>query len=334
MSGRRGRPNNGSEWSRPRSPGAASIIEVGESMLNGTRGYMIRATAHNGLVRAFAINATDVVAELKRRHGTEPAVTAAIGRLATGTLLFGAMLKDEDHLVTVRIRGDGPAGMLLATANGRGEVRGLVGNPTTDVEQARDGKLNVSGVVGRRGRLTVTRDLGMRHPYVGVTELVSGEIGEDLAHYLASSEQTPSAVGIGVFVQADGEVEAAGGYMVQLMPGVGSSTAQEIEETVSALPHPTTMIRSGDTPEDMLARIFTDGFELQDRIAVRFHCPCSRERVERALMLLGADALDDILANDAGRGHTEVVCEFCGERYVLALAEVLSLANRVRRATA
>jgi molecular chaperone Hsp33 len=303
-------------------------------MWNGSRSYMVRATAHGGLVRAFAIDATDVVSEVHRRQGTEPAVTAAIGRLATGALLFGAMLKKEEHLVTVRIQGDGPAGMLLATANGRGEVRGLVGRPTTDVAQVRDGKLNVSGVVGRRGRLTVTRDLGMRQPYVGVTELVSGEVGEDLAHYLASSEQTPSAVGIGVFVQPDGGVAAAGGYMVQLMPGVGSTTAAEIEETVSALPHPTTMIRRGDTPEDILGRIFPDGFELRDRIPVRFHCPCSRERVERALMLLGAEALDDIVANDAERGETEVVCEFCGERYGLALTEVTALANRVRRATA
>jgi molecular chaperone Hsp33 len=303
-------------------------------MWNDRRSYMIRATAHGGLVRAFAIDATDVVSEVQRRQGTEPAVTAAIGRLATATLLFGAMLKKEDHLVTVRIQGDGPAGMLLATANGRGEVRSLVGQPTTNVAQVRNGKLNVSGVVGRSGRLTVTRDLGMRQPYVGVTELVSGEIGEDLAHYLAASEQTPSAVGIGVFVQPDGGVEAAGGYMVQLMPGVGASTAQEIEETVSALPHPTTMIRSGESPEDMLHRIFSDGYELQDRIAVRFHCPCSRERVERALMLLGAEALDDIVANDAERGETEVVCEFCGERYALTLPEVEALANRVRRATA
>ena len=303
-------------------------------MHNGHGGYMIRATAHDGLVRAFSIDATDVVAELQRRHATEPAVTAAIGRLAIGTLLFGAMLKEAEHLVTVRIQGDGPAGMLLATANGRGEVRGLVGSPTTGVTQARNGKLNVSGVVGRRGRLTVTRDLGMRQPYVGVTELVSGEVGEDLAHYLASSEQTPSAVGIGVFVKSNGEVEAAGGYMVQLMPGVGSATAVEIEETVRALPHPTTMIRSGDAPEDILARIFPGGFDLGDRIGVRFHCPCSRERVERALMLLGGAALDDIIANDVARGHTEVVCEFCGQQYRLELDEVGALADRVRQRSA
>ncbi|MGH7507144.1 MAG: Hsp33 family molecular chaperone HslO [Longimicrobiales bacterium] len=303
-------------------------------MMNGTRDYMVRGTAHAGLVRVYAIDATGVVSELMRRQRTEPAVTAAIGRLATGTLLFGAMLKDERHTVTIRIQGNGPAGMLLATANGAGEVRGLVGRPTTTVAQVRNGKLNVSGVVGARGRLTVTRDLGLRQPYVGVTELVSGEVGEDLAHYLASSDQIPSAVGIGVFVQADGQVEAAGGFMVQLMPGVGDATANEIENAVSALPHPTTMIRSGDSPEDMIDRIFPGRFEVQDRIPVRFHCPCSLERVERALLLLGEEALREIIANDTARGETEVICEFCGERYVIPVTDVDVLARRAAKRSA
>lgn len=287
-------------------------------MLNGNPHYLIRAAAHGGLVRAFAVNTTAVVAELQQRHGTEPAVTAALGRLATGALMFGATLKEAGQLVTIRIQGDGPAGMFLASANGAGEVRGLVACPQTDADQVRNGKLNVSGVVGTQGRLTVTRDLGMRQPYVGVVELVSGEVGEDLAHYLASSEQIPSAVGIGVFVRASGEVEAAGGYMIQLMPGVSSSVAESIEQQVGSLPHPTTMLREGDTPEDVLARVFPAGFDLLDRLPVRFHCPCSRARVERALLLLGETALRDIAEKDAERGATEVTCEFCGERYLLS----------------
>ncbi len=284
-------------------------------MLNGTTNYMVRAATHDGLVRAFAINATTVVAELQARHGTEPAVTAALGRLATGALLFGATLKEPGHLVTIRIRGDGPAGMLLASANGAGEVRGLVARPRTEAEQVRDGKLNVSGVVGTRGRLTVTRDLGLRQPYVGVVELISGEVGEDLAHYLASSEQIPSAVGVGVFVRATGDVDAAGGYMIQLMPGLSDRLAADIEERVRALPHPTTMLREGESPEDVLGRVFPDGFVTLDRKQVRFHCPCSLDRVERALVLLGADALVEIAEKDAQSGVTEVTCEFCGEQY-------------------
>lgn len=303
---------------------------------NGNVGYLVRAAAYDGLVRAFAIDTTEVVGELHRRQGTEPAVTAAIGRLATGALLFGAMLKEADHQVTLRIQADGPAGTLLAAATGSGDVRGLVGNPTTNVEQVRNGKLNVSGVVGRAGRLTVARDFGLRQPYIGVVELVSGEVGEDLAHYLASSEQIPSAVGIGVFVRSNGSVEAAGGYMVQLMPGVGDSAAAEIEAVVGSLPHPTTMLRAGDSPEDILSRIFPAGFDLLDRKRVRFHCPCSIERVERSLLLLGADALREIIANDAERGVTEVVCEFCTERYELSTADLEALLggldqNSVRR---
>jgi molecular chaperone Hsp33 len=307
------------------------------AVLNGDRRYLVRATAYDGLVRAYSIDTTDVAGELQRRQGTEPAVTAAIGRLATGALLFGAMLKEADHQVTVRIKGDGPAGMLLAAANGRGDVRGLVVNPTTNVEQVRNGKLNVSGVVGNKGRLTVARDLGMRQPYVGVVELVSGEVGEDLAHYLVSSDQIPSAVGIGVFVRPNGSVEAAGGYMVQLMPGVGDSAAAEVESIVKTLPHPTTMLRAGDAPEDILARIFPSGFDLLDRVPVRFHCPCSLERVQRSLLLLGEDALREILDSDAERGVTEVICEFCIERYQLTTADVQALvekaAARARRAS-
>jgi molecular chaperone Hsp33 len=289
------------------------------------RNYMVRATAHDGLVRAFAIDATAVVEELKDRHGTWPAVTAALGRLATGTLLLGFMHKEEDQLVTVRLKGDGPAGTLLASANGKGEVRGLVANPRPEIDQVRDGKLNVSGAVGTTGHLTVTRDLGMRQPYSSTVEMVSGEVGEDLASYLVRSEQVPSAVGIGVFVLPDGSVEAAGGYIVQLMPGIDDSEAVRIENVIRDLPHPTTMLRQGDAPEDILQRIFPDGFELLDRVPVRFHCPCSRERAERALMLLGAGELQAILDNDVDRGHTETVCQFCTATYSFTAAEIRAL---------
>lgn len=288
--------------------------------------YMVRATAMDGLIRAFAIDSTATVAELRRRHDTDPAVTAALGRLATGALLFGAMLKEEDQLVTVRVQGNGPAGTLLASANGNGEVRGLVSNPRPDIEQVNAiGKLNVSGAVGTEGRLTVTRDLGMRQPHTSTVELVSGEVGEDLAHFLATSEQIPSAVGIGVFVQATGEVEAAGGYIVQLMPGVTDSQASQIEALIKDLPHPTTMLREGDSPEQMLSRIFDKDLQILENKPVRFHCPCSRERAERALVLLGKDELKSIIEADAEKGATEVVCQFCNAVYTITIAELESL---------
>lgn len=294
-------------------------------MFNGND-YMVRATALDGMVRAFAINSTQTVGELRQRHGTDPAVTAALGRLATGTVLFGAMLKADDQLVTVRVQGNGPAGTLLASANGNGEVRGLVSNPRPDIaDQTRGQKLDVSGVVGTQGRLTVTRDLGMRQPHTSTVELVSGEVGEDLAHYLAHSEQIPSAVGIGVFVQATGDVEAAGGYIVQLMPGIRDSDAAAIETVIQSLPHPTAMLRSGDTPEAILRRIFTDGLEILEARPVRFHCPCSRERAERALLLLGAEAIREIIDADRHKGATEVICQFCTADYHLTIAELEAL---------
>jgi molecular chaperone Hsp33 len=293
--------------------------------------YLVRATTADGLVRAFAVDSTTLVGELQERHGTDPAVTAALGRLATGTLLFGTMLKAKDQLVTIRIKGNGPAGILLASANGCGEVRGLVANPRPDIEQSRDGKLNVSGAVGTRGQLTVTRDLGLRQPYVSTIELVSGEIGEDLADFLARSEQVPSAVGIGVFVQRDGSVEAAGGYIVQLMPGVADAEATRIEAVVRELPHPTTMLRGGDTPEDILTRILGDSLEILERMPVRFYCPCSLERVERAIMLLGETAIDEVIQEAREKGQTEVVCHFCNATYYLAVHELESLRERARQ---
>jgi molecular chaperone Hsp33 len=294
------------------------VVSVGD--------YMVRATALDGLVRAFAIDSTATVAELRRRHDTDPAVTAALGRLATGTLLFGAMLKEEDQLVTVRLQGNGPAGTLLASANGNGEVRGLVANPRPDIEQVNErGKLNVSGVVGTEGRLTVTRDLGMRQPHTSTVELVSGEVGEDLAHFLATSEQIPSAVGIGVFVQPSGDVEAAGGYIVQLMPGIPESHVAHIETVIRDLPHPTAMLRAGDRPEQMLTRIFNSELEILENKPVRFHCPCSRERAERALMLLGRAELKSIMEADSSKGATEVICQFCTATYSITIAELETL---------
>lgn len=286
--------------------------------------YLVRATAHGGLVRAFALDAGGVVTELAHRHQTWPAATAALGRLSIGALLFGAMLKEEDHLVTLRIKADGPGGTLLASANGRGEVRGLIANPQPDVAQSRNEKLNVRGVVGTRGELTVTRDLGLRHPYTGTVALVSGEVSEDLAHYLARSEQIPSALGIGVFVQRAGI--AAGGYLVQLLPGVSDDVAAGIEATIRALPHPTRLLRDGDTPEAILDRIFgADGFEVLDRRPVRFACPCSRDRAERAIKLLGAGPIREMVEDARVEGRLELKCEFCTQLYHFALPELEAL---------
>jgi molecular chaperone Hsp33 len=266
-------------------------------------------------VRAFSIRATALVDELRARHDTRPAATAALGRTAMGALLLAAgSLKEDDQLLTVDIRGDGPIGRILCTANGRGEVRGLVGNPHADADDERPGKLNVAGVVGTRGRLSVTRDLGMRDPYSGTVEIQSGEIGEDLTFYLARSEQTPSAVGIGVYVVPDGSVEAAGGFLVQLLPGLSDGEIEAVEREIAALPHPTRMIRDGLTPHQVLERIFPGGFQLLDERPVRFACPCSRERFESALVTLGGEEIRRLIEEEE-KEYTEIICHFCNEAY-------------------
>jgi molecular chaperone Hsp33 len=284
--------------------------------------HLVRATALDGKVRAFSIRATELVEELRRRHDTSPTASAALGRTAMGALLLAAAsLKEEEQVLTVEIRGGGPIGRILCTANGRGEVRGLVGNPRADAESRRHGKLNVAGVVGTQGYLSVTRDLGMREPYRGTVELQSGEIGDDFAYYLARSEQTPSAVGIGVFVVPDGYVEAAGGFLVQLLPGISDDEIAAVEREISALPHPTSMIRDGLTPHQVLERIFPGGFEVLDEYPVRFLCPCSRERFESAIVTLGGPEIQRLIEEEE-KDFTEVVCHFCNEAYHFSPAEM------------
>ncbi|MEJ2184777.1 MAG: Hsp33 family molecular chaperone HslO [Gemmatimonadota bacterium] len=284
--------------------------------------HLIRVSAMDGRVRALAVDATGAVAKLAEVHGTAPAATAALGRVATGALLLGALLKQEQHLVTLRVRGDGPAGTVLASANGRGDVRGLIGNPRPDIEQVRDGKLNVSEAVGRHGHLTVVRDMGLRQPYNSTVELVSGEIGQDLAYYFARSEQTPSALGVGVFVAGTGAVDAAGGYLIQLLGGLKDDEIEEMEAEIAALPHPTTMLRAGETPEQILSRVFGGGFQVLHRGPVRFYCPCDRDRAERALRLLGGGALEELRQDEEERGYSDVVCEFCRTSYRFTLQDI------------
>jgi molecular chaperone Hsp33 len=291
--------------------------------------YLVRATAMDDRVRAFALGATGLVGELQRRHDTRPAATAALGRTAMGSLLLAAAsLKEHDQILTVRVRGDGPIGYVLCTANGRGEVRGLVGNAQAHAPSV-NGKLNVAGVVGRTGFLTITKDLGMREPYHGTVELQSGEIGDDLAFYLARSEQTPSAVGVGVFVERDESVEAAGGYLIQLLPGLSDEEIVAIEREIAALPHPTTLIRQGVTPEGLLGRIFPAGFTEIDRYPIGFRCPCTRERFEAAIVSLGAAEIERIVEEETAP-RTEVVCHFCNEAYYFSPDEMRQILGAAR----
>jgi molecular chaperone Hsp33 len=203
-----------------------------------------------------------------------------------------------------------------------------VGNPHAHAESS-NGKLNVAGVVGTDGYLSVIRDLGMRETYQGTVELVSGEIGLDLAYYLGKSEQTPSVVGVGVFVLPDTTVDAAGGYLVQLLPGVDEDEVAALERRVAALPHPTALIREGVTPEQILGRIFPEGFEQLDRYPVRFHCPCSRERFESAIVSLGESEIRRIIDEEENE-HTEVVCHFCNQAYHFTRGDMAGILEAAR----
>jgi molecular chaperone Hsp33 len=284
--------------------------------------YLVRATALDGKVRAFALRATGLVEELRDRHDTSPAVTAALGRTAMGSLLMAAAsLKEPDQLLTVEIRGGGPVGRILCTANGRGGVRGMVSNPHAHADSVHPGKLNVAGVVGTAGYLSVTKDLGMKEPYRGTVELQSGEIGDDFAYYLAQSEQTASAVGLGVYTTRETLVDAAGGFLVQLLPGLSEEEIVAIEREVAALPHPTRLIRDGLAPEQVLERIFPAGYELLDRYPVAFACPCSKDRFEAAIVTLGSEEINRIIEEEEN-DYTEVVCHFCNEAYKFEPADM------------
>jgi molecular chaperone Hsp33 len=297
---------------------------------------LARATAADGLIRCMAAVTTDLVAESAARHKTSPTVAAALGRTLTGTLLLGSSLKELDRL-TVQIVCDGPAGGITAETNARGEVRGYVRNPEADVPLNARGKFDVSAVVGG-GMFYVTHESGFRvglyrEPYRGSVPLVSGEIGEDFAYYLAKSEQIPSAVLLGVLLRArrDGErfVEAAGGLMIQVMPGADERTVAAIEETVKRMPHMTELIRAGARPIDLLQTALGGvSFEILEERRVGFACPCSYERAVSMISSIDRGELEMILREDRGAALT---CHFCNETYSVgegALESILAGSGR------
>ncbi|MCP1312305.1 Hsp33 family molecular chaperone HslO [Paenibacillus tyrfis] len=273
--------------------------------------YLIRATAYEGKVRAFAVRTTGIVEELRRRHQTTPTATAALGRTATAALMMGIMLKGEEKL-TVQVKGGGPIGQIVADSNAHGEVRGYVDNPAVDLPLNSIGKLDVAGAVGTDGFLYVIKDLGLKEPYRGSIPIVSGELGEDFTYYFAKSEQTPSAVALGVLVDVDYTVKTAGGFIIQLLPGLTDDEISQIEQELAALPPITSLLDRGDRLEDILATLLPGAEVLERRDDIRFQCKCSRERVEQTLISLGRDELQQILEED---GKAEIVCHFCNEAY-------------------
>ena len=281
--------------------------------------YIVRASLANDSVRAFAISSTHLVAEARERHKTLPVVTAALGRLLSAGAMMGCMMKGDKDIVTVSLKGDGPAGYITVTADSHGHVKGFPGNPNVDIPRKYAGKLDVGAAVGR-GLLTVSYDLGLKEPYSGQVEIQTGEVAEDLAYYFTVSEQLPSAVGLGVMVDTDSSVKHAGGFIVQLLPDAPEDVIELLEKKLANLEPVTTMMEQGMTPEEMLLRIFEGvDIEFTERYDVKFYCDCSKEKVKRALAAISDKDLQDIVNDDE---DIEVKCFFCNTAYKFSIADI------------
>ncbi|BCG56637.1 Hsp33 family molecular chaperone HslO [Paenibacillus sp. URB8-2] len=286
---------------------------------------LVRGTALDGRVRAFAVRTTELTAELQRRHDMYPTATAALGRTVTAAAMMGAMLKGRE-MINIQVKGNGPIGQIVAEANAEGEVRGYVQNPHVHLPSNSLGKLDVAGAVGTEGFIHVIKDLGLKEPYRGSVPIVSGELGDDFTYYFAVSEQTNSAVGLGVLVEADNSVKVAGGFIIQLLPGLSDEEITEIEKNLSSTPSVTALLDQGMEPEEMLRQILPDT-EVLDEMAITFKCHCSRERVEQTLVSLGRYELEQIIEDD---GKAEVVCHFCNEAYSFNKTELQEILNQAK----
>ncbi|MBA2177014.1 Hsp33 family molecular chaperone HslO [Halobacillus locisalis] len=284
--------------------------------------YLVRAMAFDGQVRAYAVQSTETVEEARRRQDTWVTTSAALGRTLTISSMMGAMLKGDDKL-TIKIEGDGPAGAIIADATSNGEVRGYIKNPHVDFESNEQGKLDVARAVGTAGTLSVVKDLGMRDHFTGQVPLVSGEISEDFTYYFANSEQVPSAVGAGVIVDTDYTIGAAGGFIIQMMPGADEETTSEIEKRLTNMQGISGLVRDGKTPEQILHTVLgEENVRVLDTMPVQFQCHCSRERVETAIASLGDEEIQRMIEEDQG---AEAKCHFCNEDYQFDVEQLQEL---------
>ena len=290
--------------------------------------YMVRATAGNAQIRAFAATTKDLSEYARKAHGLSPIAAAALGRLMTGTVMMGTMMDNEDDLITVKMDGDGPLKSVLATADNKGNVKGYVGNPYVIMEPNASGHLNVGGGIGE-GNLTVIRDMGMKEPYVGQVPLYTGEVAEDLTYYFTKSEQTPSSVGLGVLVERENlSVIAAGGFIIQLLPFAEEETIAHLEENLKKFSSVTDILKAGKTPEELL-NIVLEGFDIEftDKVDLNFYCNCDKDRVERALMLIGEKEIQEMI--DDGK-EIELRCHFCNKAYTFSVDELKSLKEKAK----
>ncbi len=290
--------------------------------------YLVRATAADAQIRAFACTTRELVEFARQAHNTSPVVTAALGRLLSAGAMMGSMLKGEKDLMTLQIKGDGPVGGIKVTADALANVKGYADVPDVILPANSVGKLDVSGAIGP-GTLRVIKDMGLKEPYVGQTELQTGEIAEDLTYYFATSEQVPSAVGLGVLMEKNNTVKQAGGFIVQLMPFAEEAVISKLEQNLANISSVTSMLDAGNSPEQML-QILLDGLDMQitDTMPTAFVCNCSKERVEKALISIGKAQLQEMI--DDGE-EIEVNCDFCNTHYRLSVEELKELYQQAKR---
>lgn len=289
--------------------------------------YIIRATAADGQIRAFAATTRELVEYARSAHNTSPVATAALGRLLTAGAMMGVMMKGEKDLLTIKIEGDGPIQGLTVTADSKGNVKGYVFNPEVMLPPNEKGKLDVGGALGI-GVLSVIKDIGLKEPYVGQTILVTSEIAEDLTYYFATSEQTPSSVALGVLMNKDNTVRQAGGFILQLLPNASEKVISGLENKLKDITSVTSLLDAGKTPEMILEEVLGDfGLEILDKMPTEFACNCSRERIEKALISVGRQELQNMIDD----GETiEVNCHFCNKNYPFTVEELKDLLEKAR----
>ena len=290
--------------------------------------YLVRATAADAQIRAFAATTRQMVETARQKHDTSPVVTAALGRLLTAGSMMGSMLKGEEDLLTLQVTGDGPMGGMTVTADSKGHVKGYANEPQVILPANSQGKLDVGGAVGS-GILRVIQDSGLKDPYVGQTVLQTGEIAEDLTYYFATSEQVPSSVGLGVLMERDNTVRQAGGFIVQLMPFAEEETISRLEQNLGKIRSVTSMLDEGLTPEELLGLVL-EGMDIQfrDTCEVEFSCSCSKERVEKALISIGREEIDKMIADGE---PIEVKCHFCNKGYQFSVQELEEVVEKCRK---
>lgn len=289
--------------------------------------YIIRATAADGQIRAFAATTCELVEYARSAHNTSPVATAALGRLLTAGSMMGVMMKGADDVLTIKINGDGPIKGLTVTADSKGNVKGYAHNPDVMLPPNEKGKLDVGGALGV-GVLSVIKDIGLKEPYVGDTILVTSEIAEDLTYYFATSEQTPSSVALGVLMNKNNTVRQAGGFILQLLPGASDEVIDKLEKKLGEITSITSMLDAGMTPEMILEDVLGEfGLEILDKLPTRFYCNCSKERIEKALISVGKKDLQEMI--DDGE-NIEVNCHFCNKHYPITVEELKGLLEKAR----